>query len=1194
MKAIQDQNVLLSHQNERLLEIVDSKRKDNFVRPTSNKARQRIRAVHQFHSGSFLGDAITNSMFLIQRLLRQLGFESEIFVEHRSPELADRLRLIDELPQHEQYVLLVHHSMGYNGFDRITRVPAAKLLIYHNITPAELFPDDRHTQHYIKLGHEQLSEWRPMIAAALAVSEFNAIELRRLGYDPVHTCPLLFDIEEMLKETVELSGPREPFTILFVGRIVPSKAQADLVDAFAVFRKAFGKPCRLVLVGRTDSDQSYTNRLIQHREQQGIGDSVLLTGSVSDQELHEWYRRADLYVSLSHHEGFGVPLVEAMVHQIPVLAWPAGAVPYTLNGAGELLMDRSPAVVAEAMLRFATDAMHRNTVVERQSRSLERFRLKRHIPQLLAALGLAGATPPETDDSRRALRTNMCFTITGHVAGTYSLATINRAMALALEFHAPGRVRFLPVETDPTTDLSRVPYRHRTAISKLAARAKGPTGPQVVVSHHYPPYIPPDRGDLALALVFWEEGLLPESMVKILNRGFQALLAPSEFVAKALIDSGVSIPVVRSGQPVELEQFFELGEKRQSLRQKPFTFLHVSSCFPRKGVDVLLAAYAQAFTRADPVKLVIKGFPNPHNDIADQLARLRSSRPDLPEIAFINEDIEQEALIDLYRQADAVLLPTRGEGFNLPAAEAIAAGIPLIVTAYGGHRDFCRPDNAHLIDFRFEPSRSHVASPHSCWVEPSINDLVAAMQEFFQTAWRGDDALLRRAARARSALRRRLDTPTWSDRLVDIAADLLVAPPAHQLRLGWISSWNVPCGIASYSDLLLSEMLKQDDTLSARTVVLADYRASEKLPSNGPRVRTCWHLGDDASELAAAIAIEDVDVLVVQHQPGLINWRSLTSLLRNSRLRNRHVIVTLHTVAALLQLSEDDRQAVVEALSSVSRILVHTVIDLNILKELGLLDNVTLFPHGAVPATARLLRKLPSITSPLIGSYGFFLPGKGISRLIGAAALLRHDWPSLRLRLVNAVYPGEISTATIAACRAQSRELGIEQAIEWVTDFLPHEESIALLSECDLVVLPYDESKESASGAVRVALASGAPVATTPIRLFDELGDAVARISTSSAEVLADGLKLLLNDAARRRGLQEAAAVWSEEHNWSGLARRFAGMLSGLHATAPRRRPLSVNSTMAEFNRLPQSGLERTPHENRSLEPLSCIKTTLT
>ena len=623
MKAIQDQNVLLSDKNERLLEIVDKNERlleivdknerllEIVVSSTSKKARQRIRTVHQFHSGSSLGDAITNSMFLIQRLLRQLGFESEIFVEHRSPELADRLRLIDELPQHAQYVLLVHHSMGYNGFDRITRLPVAKLLIYHNITPAELFPDDRHTQHYIRLGHEQLSEWRPMIAAALADSEFNAIELRRLGYDPVHTCPLLFDIEEMLKETVELSGPRELFTVLFVGRIVPSKAHADLVDAFAVFRKAFGKPCRLVLVGRTDSDQSYTNRLIQHREQLGIGDSVLLTGSVSDQELHEWYRHADLYVSLSHHEGFGVPLVEAMVHQIPVLAWPAGAVPYTLDGAGELLMDRSPAVVAEAMLRFATDTMRRNTVVERQSRSLERFRLKRHIPQLLVALGLAGATPPETDDSRRALRANMCFTITGHVAGTYSLATINRAMALALEFHAPGRVRFLPVETDPTTDLSRVPYQHRTAISKLAARVKGPTGPQVVVSHHYPPYIPPDRGDLALALVFWEEGLLPELMVKILNRGFQALLAPSEFVAKALIDSGVSIPVVQSGQPVELEQFFELGEKRQSLQEKA---VHISSCFimfPAQGRRRSACGICPSIHSGGPGEVGDQGVPEP-------------------------------------------------------------------------------------------------------------------------------------------------------------------------------------------------------------------------------------------------------------------------------------------------------------------------------------------------------------------------------------------------------------------------------------------------------------------------------------------------------------------------------------------------------------------------------------------------------
>lgn len=1190
LRALQEQGTLLAYQQQHLLKIIGHNQKNDNALPSHAAVKHAIRIVHQFHAGSAPGDAITNSMFLIQRLLQRLGCESEIFVKYRAPELADRLRLMDELPQHPNYVLVVHHSMGFSGFERVAMTPAAKILIYHNITPAEFFPDDTSMQRDIALGHEQLRRWQPFISAALADSEFNAVELRRLGYDPVHSCALLFDIEEMLAEHVNTTAREEPFTVLFVGRIVPSKGQVDLVDAFAAFQKAFGKPCRLVLIGRNDAGTNYAGEIRQRASQHGIGDRVHLTGPVTDLELHDWYRRADLYVSLSRHEGFGVPLVEAMAHRIPVLAWPAGAVPYTLDGAGVLLTDRSPQAVAAAMLRLATDATHRKAVIERQSRSLQRFQLEHQIPHLLAALRLAGAAPSKTEEAHRLLTTNMCFTVTGHAAGTYSLAAINRAMAFALQAYVPGRVRFLQVETNPVVDLSNVPAEQMTAIATLAARPKMPTGPHVVISQHYPPYVPPDPGDLALALLPWEEALLPEAMVETLDHGFNALLAPSEFVAKALLDSGVSIPVVRSGQPAELQRFFELGEKRLSEKrpqQKPVVFLHVSSCFPRKGIDVLLAAYAQAFTRADPVKLVIKGFPNPHNDVADQLARLRTARADLPDIVFINEDLDHGALLELYHQADAVVLPTRGEGFNLPAAEAIAAGIPLIVTGYGGHLDFCTAEEARFVDYLFDRSRSHVASPHSVWVEPDTDDLAMAMQEIVRAVRHGDNAVACRSARARTALRRRLASSTWSERLAKIAADLLVAPPVRPFRLGWVSSWEVRCGVASYSDFLLSEMLNQDKSLLTRVVIFADHRPSETRAALRPRVHPCWDLCDNANELAAAIAAEDVDVLVIQHQPGLITWPSLARLLKDRRLCNRHVVVTLHSVSALLELGGDAQQSVVEALKGVSRVLVHTVQDLNLLKRLGLLANVTLFPHGAAsPSMPQPPRNLPETANPLIGCYGYFLPGKGISKLIDAVALLLQHWPNLRLRLVNAAYPREISAAEIAACRAQAATLGIEHAIEWMNDFLPHEESITLLSGCDLLVLPYDESQESASGAVRVALASGTPVATTPIRLFAELGDAVARVPPSPTAIFADGIKSLLNSPEMRTRVQLAAWAWCNEHNWSILARRLRGMLSGLHAAAPRRHPLSITSELAEFDH-PRITPDGSPQADPSLQPLS-------
>ena len=111
-----------------------------------------LRTVHQFHSGSAYGDAITNAMLLTQRVLRSMGYKSEIFVEHRDPLLADQLQLLDELPRHADYVLLVRHSMGFGAFEKVASLPAPKVLHYHNITPPEHLSSVRWMQRYATLG----------------------------------------------------------------------------------------------------------------------------------------------------------------------------------------------------------------------------------------------------------------------------------------------------------------------------------------------------------------------------------------------------------------------------------------------------------------------------------------------------------------------------------------------------------------------------------------------------------------------------------------------------------------------------------------------------------------------------------------------------------------------------------------------------------------------------------------------------------------------------------------------------------------------------------------------------------------------------------------------------------------------------------------------------------------------------------
>lgn len=330
--------------------------------------------------------------------------------------------------------------------------------------------------------------------------------------------------------------------------------------------------------------------------------------------------------------------------------------------------------------------------------------------------------------ARETPATDLQFCVTGHINGSYSLAAVNRGLACSLGRRWP--VRVLPVEGQRTDDLQGVPPSERHLLQSMSVRRWQPRGQRVVISGHYPVHVPKDPADATLALFYWEETQIPIDTVRLLNRHFTGVLAPSSFVAKALVDSGVSVPVHMVGQAPDLADFHAIGRRRHPRgSREPFSFLHVSSCLPRKGVDVLLAGYVRAFRRRDAVRLLIKGYPNPHNTVQAQIDAIRAADPQAPEIVLINRDLGRVELLELYCQADAMVLPTRGEGFNLPAAEAMAARLPVIVTGLGGQSDFCTSATARLVDGQFVPTASHVSGAGSLWVEPSVDDLAAALRE---------------------------------------------------------------------------------------------------------------------------------------------------------------------------------------------------------------------------------------------------------------------------------------------------------------------------------------------------------------------------------------------------------------------------------------------------------------------------------
>ena len=220
----------------------------------------------------------------------------------------------------------------------------------------------------------------------------------------------------------------------------------------------------------------------------------------------------------------------------------------------------------------------------------------------------------------------------------------------------------------------------------------------IILRYTFPTTIENMEGNINMYHSFgWEESRLPFEHVENLNQ-LDAITVMSTFVKKALEESGVYKPIYVTGLGID-EIYFD-GHNRSN--KSEFSLLHVSSCFDRKGVDVLLKSYLNSFNSSDNIRLIIKTFPNPHNNIEEEVQYYSKQFNDPPRVSIINEDWTSAVkLKSLYEECDVLVVPSRGEGFCLPIAEALMCGIPVIATAWGGQMDILGQDYPWLIDFKF-------------------------------------------------------------------------------------------------------------------------------------------------------------------------------------------------------------------------------------------------------------------------------------------------------------------------------------------------------------------------------------------------------------------------------------------------------------------------------------------------------------
>ena len=333
------------------------------------------KVLHQVVEAASSGDATSDHVFLIRRWLREMGFTSEIYSLHYGAEMKGKVRRFSASSLAGEECLVFHHAIGSTALDQINAHQIPLILIYHNITPPEFFVSmDPALTRELERGREQLTKIRPITRLALGASPYSEEELKELNFQETGVLPITLDegqydhpLDSQVQEECQRYGPM----ILFVGRLTPNKRQEDLIKLLYFYRR-FEAHARLVLVGSEQSGE-YGLWLRRFAKNLGVADAVVFPGHVTQQEMVTYFRMADLYVSMSEHEGFGKPLIESMYLGLPVLAYAAAAVPSTMGGAGVLFHDKDYESLAEIVNMLVRDQHLRQRIISGQNERVRTF-----------------------------------------------------------------------------------------------------------------------------------------------------------------------------------------------------------------------------------------------------------------------------------------------------------------------------------------------------------------------------------------------------------------------------------------------------------------------------------------------------------------------------------------------------------------------------------------------------------------------------------------------------------------------------------------------------------------------------------------------------------------------------------------------------------------------------------------------------
>jgi len=334
--------------------------------------------VNQLVTSLTYGDAISNEALAIKKFLDDEGIESKIFGYYHHPKLARYFHHFSSYPAYssKENILIFHFSIGSPVSKIYFNALEKKIMIYHNITPYKFFEDYHRTlAKECYKGRIELKKFIDNTNLALGDSEYNRLELESLGFKETGVLPIVLDFKRF-----DIEGSRiirkmyndDKFTLLFVGRVIPNKKIDEIVKFFTIYQQYFNPNSRLVIAGEIKGFERYLSDIYQIIGKHEVND-VVLTGHIPFSELVAYYKSANLYISFSEHEGFGVPLLESFYNEIPVIAYNAGAVKETMNGGGIVINSKDNEKIAVLVEEIRNNQKLRNSIVKGQKRALKKY-----------------------------------------------------------------------------------------------------------------------------------------------------------------------------------------------------------------------------------------------------------------------------------------------------------------------------------------------------------------------------------------------------------------------------------------------------------------------------------------------------------------------------------------------------------------------------------------------------------------------------------------------------------------------------------------------------------------------------------------------------------------------------------------------------------------------------------------------------